>query len=138
MAFRDHKEVPLVINERDCDLEEWSDEVRGKVQWRTLLSGDRTSTSGLTCGVAELPVGSPESVTLHQHDPVEVYYILEGNGVLTIDGIEYEVSTGSTAYIPGNTLHGLMNTGVSPLRLLYIFPVDSFRDVEYVFPDEPG
>ena len=85
--------------------------------------------------MAELPVGSPKPVSLHQHAPVEIYYILEGNGVLTIEETEYKVSTGSTAYIPGNASHGLVNIGTSPLRLLYVFPVDSFAEVEYVFLD---
>ena len=46
---------PVVVHEQDLPLESWSDESRARVQWRTLLSGDRTPTRSLTMGVAELP-----------------------------------------------------------------------------------
>jgi mannose-6-phosphate isomerase-like protein (cupin superfamily) len=128
---------PVIVHERDCALESWDDDIKGRVQWRTLISGDRTATKGLTCGIAELPVGPAKNVSLHQHNPVEIYYILEGNGVLTINDEAYEVSAGVTAYIPENASHGLINAGPTPLRLLYVFPVDSFDEVEYVFPSAP-
>lgn len=127
--------TPVIVHENECETEEWNDETRGFVRWKTLISADRTDTVGLTCGVAELPVGSSRTVNLHRHAPIELYYILQGEGLLRIDGMDYEVSTGSTAFIPANSSHGLVNTGSSVLRLLYVFPVDSFAEVEYVFPD---
>ena len=57
--------------------------------------------------------------------------------MLNIEEKEYKVSAGSTAYIPGNALHGLVNSGTSTLRMLYVFPVDSFDEIEYVFPNDP-
>jgi mannose-6-phosphate isomerase-like protein (cupin superfamily) len=131
-----HSKVrPVVVREADCALEQWDDVSRGTVRWRTLFSGDRTPTRALTCGVAELPpprTGEPSG--LHSHEPAELYYILEGAGVLTIDGVDHPVSAGSAAFIPGNAVHGLRNTGTTPLRLLYTFAVDSFDQVEYRFP----
>jgi mannose-6-phosphate isomerase-like protein (cupin superfamily) len=138
MTFRDQNSKPIVIHAEDCELEEWDDDIRGKVQWRTLISGDRTTTNALTCGVAEIPVGESKVVSLHQHAPAELYYILEGVGLLNIDGSQREVRAGSTAFIPGNTPHGLVNSGTLPLRLLYVFPVDSFSEMEYVFPNDPN
>jgi mannose-6-phosphate isomerase-like protein (cupin superfamily) len=131
-----HSKVrPVVTRETDCALEQWDDVSRGTVRWRTLFSGDRTPTRALTCGIAELPpprAGEPSG--LHSHEPAELYYILEGAGVLTIDGVDHPVSAGSAAFIPGNAVHGLRNTGTTPLRLLYTFAVDSFDQVEYRFP----
>ncbi len=126
---------PVVIREADCELQAWNDDVRGSVSWRTLISGDITATHGLTCGVAELAPGGAQTASLHQHQPVEIYYILAGEGRLTVNGEEYDVSAGSTAFIPENAIHGLVNTGIAPLRLFYVFPVDAFSDVEYQFPD---
>lgn len=104
------------------------------VQWRTLLSGDRVSSAELTLGVADVPPGESDPVR-HHHPPAEAYYILEGEGVLEIDGQTYEVRQGHAAFIPGGSVHRLTNTGSVMLRLLYVFPVDSFEDVEYTFLD---
>jgi oxalate decarboxylase/phosphoglucose isomerase-like protein (cupin superfamily) len=37
-------------------------------------------------------------------------------------------------FIPGDTEHMAVNTGNEPLRLLYFFAADSFRDIVYRFP----
>ena len=134
MAIEHKPDQVVIVYEKDCELERWDDDVRGKVFWRTLISGDRTHSRGLTCGIAELPVGHATKPSLHQHSPVEIYYILEGSGQLIIDEKSYEVATGATIYIPENALHGLLNTGNSILSLLYVFPVNSFDEVRYVFP----
>lgn len=126
---------PFVVQEESCDLEGWDDPVMGKVIWRTLLSADRTPTSSLTVGVAEIGAGHPDAYHPHRHEPAEVYYILSGEGVVTIDAVEHPVRAGSTVFIPGNAWHGARNTGSDVLRLLYAFAVDSFADVTYVFPD---
>ena len=41
---------------------------------------------------------------------------------------------GSTIFVPSDAVHAVGNTGNDVLRLLYVFGVDSFDDVEYVFP----
>ena len=126
---------PIVVHEEDAELESWGDAARGAVRWRTLLSGDRTASAALTLGVAELPPGA-DAPRPHRHAPPEAYYILEGTGVVEIDGREHAVRTGSAVFLPAGASHCLRNTGPGSLRLVYVFPVDSFEDVEYVFPDE--
>jgi mannose-6-phosphate isomerase-like protein (cupin superfamily) len=128
---------PFLVQEESCEVEGWDDPVMGKVVWRTLLSGDRTPSSRLTVGVAEIGPGHPEAYFPHRHEPPEVYYILSGEGVVTIDGEDFPLRAGSTVFIPANAWHGTRNTGAETLRLLYAFPVDSFSDVAYVFPDAP-
>jgi quercetin dioxygenase-like cupin family protein len=125
---------PYVVHERDCAVEDWSDSGRHGVSWRTLLSGDRTPTDSLTIGVAEIEPGAPDDLHLHRHEPAEAYYILAGSGVVSIDGELHDLRAGSTVYVPSNALHAVGNTGADVLRLLYVFGVDSFDDVTYVFP----
>jgi len=125
---------PVILHENDCELETWDDEEKGFVTWRTLVSGDRTPTEGLTCGVAELPVGRTTIFRMHRHAPPEIYYVLEGFGALKINNQEYAVKKGSTIYIPSNDTHCLINCGDVPLRLFYVFAADSFSDIEYEFP----
>ena len=40
-------------------------------------------------------------------------------------------------FIPGDVRHGVRNIGQLPLRLFYVFAVDSFSEVHYVFPEPP-
>ena len=130
-----HKTSPVVIQEDECESVGWDDSLNGNVHWRTLLSADRTSSHTMTCGVTEIGPGHPDKILLHSHAQVEVYYFLSGTGVVHIDGEEYAAKAGTTVFIPGNARHGVRNTGEDALRLFYVFAVDSFSDVKYVFQE---
>lgn len=123
----------VVVHESSCPLESWDEAQRGNVVWRTLISGDRTPTSQMTLGVAEIGPGDTEHLGLHRHEAAEIYYVLSGEGVVSIDGAEHPLRAGSSVFVPGNVLHGARNTGRETLRLLYVFAADSFSGVEYVF-----
>lgn len=127
-----HRE-PVVVHEADCPVESWDDASRGTTRWKTLLSADRTDSSGMTLGIAEVEAGDGHSPPLHRHAPPELYYVLTGQGVVHVDGTERAVRAGSAVFVPGNARHQLRNTGSGTLRLLYAFPVDSFDQVEYEF-----
>ncbi|NRA37507.1 MAG: cupin domain-containing protein [Planctomycetes bacterium] len=66
-----------------------------------------------------LPPGT--SIGIHQHtDETEYYYIISGNGVMTLDGVEHAVSAGDiTAVYPGGS-HGLENRSQTDLRIIVI------------------
>ena len=118
----------------DCETESWRGDDTGHVDWWTLFSSDRTETSGLTVGLAEIPVGAPRPPRGHLHSQAEVYFFLSGNGEVVVEGESTPVSTGDAVFIPGDTEHMAVNTGAEPLRLLYFFATDSFADVVYRFP----
>ena len=122
---------PVVVLGQNCRQESWDDPVKGKIGWRTLFSADATATDSLTAGVAEVEPGG--WLGLHRHSPAEIYYVIEGHGVVTIDGAEHRVSRGTAVFIPCNAEHGIRNQGSSMLRFLYAFPVNSFAEVEYRF-----
>ena len=110
----------------------WDDPARGDVGWFTLISAGLTPTSHLSAGIAEFaPRGG--RLALHRHAQPEIYYITEGSGLLTIDGIETAVGAGSAVFIPGNAEHGIRNAGDTILRLFYVFPADRFEDIVYRF-----
>ena len=129
--------APVVTHETLCVTERWDDPLRGSVRWWTLLSADRTASRGMTCGVAEIAPGRPDVVHPHQHAQAEVYHFLAGAGIVHIGDQQHEVSPGSTLFIPGDVRHGVRNIGQLPLRLFYVFAVDSFSEVQYVFPEPP-
>jgi len=127
------KAEPLVVATEDRSREGWDDPVKGRVGWRTLFSADLTPTDSLTAGIADVEPGG--WLGLHRHIPAEIYYVLEGRGIVTIEGREREVRAGAAVFIPGDAEHGIRNTGITPLRFLYAFPVDSFGEVEYRFSE---
>jgi quercetin dioxygenase-like cupin family protein len=126
---------PFVIHEEECELEQWENATDARVRWRTLLSSDRTPTESLTLGVAELPPGVSQEFRPHRHSQAEAYYILSGEGIVTISGVEHPVRSGTAVFIPGNAPHGAVNTGAQLLRLLYVFPAASFDEIDYEFPE---
>lgn len=115
----------------DRPRETWDDPSRGDISWFTLISADRTPTEALSAGVAELRPGG--SLALHRHAQPEIYCILAGTGIVTIDGIEKAVTAGTVVFIPGDAEHGIRNEGTELVRLFYVFGTDSFGDVVYRF-----
>ena len=116
---------------RDVDIETWDDAVRGRLGFRTLFSSEATGSATLTSGVAEL---APKGLlAVHRHPPAEVYYLIEGQGVMTLGNRELEVSAGSAVSIPGDLPHGIRNTGPGTLRFFYVLAADGMGDVAYDF-----
>jgi mannose-6-phosphate isomerase-like protein (cupin superfamily) len=126
---------PLALDQKDLAEDGWDDPVRGRIRWRTLFSKGVTPTAGMTCGVTELRPG--DWLGLHRHAPAEIYYIVAGAGLVCLDGREVPVKAGSAVFIPGMAEHGIRQTGNETLRLFYVFPVDSFDGVEYLFSAAP-
>lgn len=123
--------TPVITYSEASEPDGWDDPTFGRVQWWTLLSADRTPTHALTCGITEIGPKPDAPVMLHQHVQPEIYHILSGEGIVVIDGVEYPVRQGATVFIPGSQPHGARNTGQTPLRLFYVFAVDSFAEVTY-------
>jgi mannose-6-phosphate isomerase-like protein (cupin superfamily) len=124
------KSKPVIVHDAGCE-EFWDDDLHGRVQWRTLFSNEHTPTDSFTAGVAE--IRPKDRLKVHRHAPPELYYVIAGEGVLTIDDVQHPVRANSAVFIPGNSAHGIRSTGQSTLRFFYVFPVNSFGDVEYTF-----
>jgi quercetin dioxygenase-like cupin family protein len=125
---------PRVVHDSDVPPEAWADPVRGEVGFRTLFGEGDRATDALTLGTTELPPGG--WLGLHRHAPAEVYYVLQGEAVVTLEGVEHHVTAGSAVFIPGSAEHGIRNVGDSVVRFVYVFPVGSFADVVYEFTAE--
>ncbi|KQT50857.1 cupin [Aureimonas sp. Leaf454] len=126
---------PVIVRDLGIASDGWSEpEGRGVVGWQTLLSGDLTPTDGLTAGIAHLQPGG--HLALHRHEPAELYFLLEGEAVVSVNGAESRVSTGACVFIPGNAEHGIRNEGGAPVRFLYVFPTDSFAEIVYRFSED--
>ncbi len=58
----------------------------------------------------------------HAHSWPHINYIIEGNGILMIDGLDTLVSAGSYAYVPGDKLHQFKNNGDATFKFICIVP----------------
>lgn len=117
---------PFLVEEAEAPIEGGEDD---GVTWRTLTSADRTPTALITSGVCEILPGG--ALQIHRHSALELYYFLEGTGVVTLGSGEHAVRPGTTISIPADTAHGIRNDGACVLKLFYAFPVDSFAEVVY-------
>jgi mannose-6-phosphate isomerase-like protein (cupin superfamily) len=127
-------ELELVTATAEREFEEWDDEVRGRCRFVTLFSGDSTSTRELTTGLGVLPVDG--WLGAHRHTATETYFVLSGSGIVRLEGVDHPVGAGSAVFVPGDTEHGVRNTGDAELRIFYAFAAHAMSDIEYHFSTE--
>lgn len=66
-----------------------------------------------------VPAGS--SIGLHRHvDNAEIYYMLEGEGDMYIDGTCFQMRPGDLSVAQAGHTHKLVNTGNKPLRIIVV------------------
>jgi mannose-6-phosphate isomerase-like protein (cupin superfamily) len=78
---------------------------------------------GLACNFIDLsvlPVGADIGLHTHTPDNEEIYIVISGRGLMTLDGRQFEVGPGHVIVNrPGGT-HGLRNVGDVELRLVVL------------------
>jgi mannose-6-phosphate isomerase-like protein (cupin superfamily) len=124
----------IVASAANREREAFTDPRRGDASWFTFFSGDRTPTSGMSAGVMEL---APHGGILqpHRHAQAEIYFVAEGEGVLTVDGVTTRIAQGTSVFIPGDAEHAIRNEGGATLKIFYVFATDRFADVAYRFTE---
>ncbi|KAF2175038.1 RmlC-like cupin [Zopfia rhizophila CBS 207.26] len=119
-------------------IEGFSGPTGGNVTWQTLLSSPKTSTDTFTTGIAKCAPGGGY-LQLHLHKQAEICHIIQGRGIVPINGTEYQVEKGSVVFIPGDVEHGILNTSEhEELAWLYVFATSAFGNVEYMFKETEG
>jgi len=83
------------------------------------FTGATEQVQSMTAGSLRLKPGmSPHPP--HQHPEEEFMVITEGAGEITVDGKKTKAVPGSMMYCAAGTLHGIVNTGATPL-LFYFY-----------------
>ena len=120
----------FVKNLKSVSDQKWSStEKYPGVRWKFLIDADFMESSGLSLGFAEIAPGG--DLTLHYHSPAEIYVVSNGKGILNKSGDLEEIKKGDVVYISGNAKHALKNVGTETLEFYWIFPTDTFSEVEY-------
>lgn len=63
----------------------------------------------------------PGRAPLHSHTYDEVVYIVEGEGMLHLDGKDTPLAPGSCIHLPPRVMHCLENVGSEPMRVMGVF-----------------
>lgn len=82
-----------------------------------LLASKRTGgAKNIAVTLVEMDVDGFQHI--HTHEPEQTYTILEGSGLMTVDGEQRQVGPGDCIFIPSWAEHGLQNTGGTMLKYL--------------------
>ena len=93
----------------------------GQIKRRSLFR--ESSRLPISMEIWTLDQGVTEGNHIHQEPrPLEeVYYFLEGEGTMTVDGEEVPVKAGDAILVPPGANHGILSTGADPLRFVIIW-----------------
>jgi mannose-6-phosphate isomerase-like protein (cupin superfamily) len=108
------------------DFENWvaCEPTKGDgVRIRFLFDEVRGKHLEMQVGVGE--IGPNIHYTLHYHAMPEIYYVLDGSAIVWLGDEKVAVSKGDTLYLPANIVHGADNISEQPLRLYYIYGLES-------------
>jgi len=86
---------------------------------KELLHPDKAQLN-IHFSLAHATVKPAQKTLPHRLKTAEVYFILEGEGIMYIDDESAEVSAGQAVYIPPNTIQCIFNTGSKDLTFLCI------------------
>lgn len=99
------------------------DDYRPTSSW--LLHVDPDRRTGLS--VIRERIGVGDRIPRHWHDVDEVVLYEAGTARVHLDGVETEVTTGSSVFIPAGVVHGTVNIGDSPVEIRAVYPATAVR-----------
>ena len=120
------KHVVNINENREPDLDPRS--LRARVMDRNssilrdtyyLIDRQNGPSERMTCGHTTIyPTGT---TTGHSHDDMEeIYFVLSGEGVMTVGEDAYPIKQGDTLYVPPGQFHTTRQTGILPLTVLWM------------------
>ena len=84
----------------------------------THYNGPTDQLSGLCAGIAVLDPGATPHPP-HEHPEEEFLIVAAGTGEIECAGITTQVGPGAMMYCAGGTLHGITNTGTTPMTFYW-------------------
>jgi mannose-6-phosphate isomerase-like protein (cupin superfamily) len=103
---------------------------RSTCGWRHLLVSRQDADAGVAAWAHAVDIDGARE---HYHKiGTELYYVLEGEGVVRLDGVDHAVRKGSMVHIPPGVVHGAEGR----MRVLVV-GIPDISDGDLYFP-EPG
>ena len=104
---------------------------RSTCGWRYRLISREDAGTGVAAWVHAVDI---DGARLHFHKRgTELYYVLSGEGTVSLDGVEHPVRPGSLVHIPPGVVHGAKGR----MRVLVVGIPDIAED-DLFFPDSEG
>lgn len=114
--------LALVRHESDSPKE------RSACGWRHLLISRQDRAAGVAAWAHAVDIDGARE---HFHKrSTELYYVLEGEGTVTLDGVEHPVHKGSAVLIPPGVVHGAKGR----VRVLVV-GIPDIADDDLFFPE---
>jgi quercetin dioxygenase-like cupin family protein len=88
--------------------------IRDGITSYLLVSEVTTGSEHITTSLVEMSPGGRQHI--HSHKTEQCYYVLEGEGLMTVGRETQRVAAGDCIFIPSNELHGLNNDGKTILK----------------------
>jgi quercetin dioxygenase-like cupin family protein len=102
---------------------------RSTCGWRHLLVSRQDQDVAAWVHAVDIDGARP-----HYHKrATELYYVLDGEGCVLLDGVEHPVRKGSVVHIPPGVVHGAKGR----MRVLVV-GIPDISDDDLFFPDSPG
>ncbi len=115
----------LVRHEGDSPQE------RSTCGWRHLLISRQDRDQNVAAWVHAVDI---DGARLHYHRAgTELYYVLEGEGTVSLDGAEHPVRKGSLVHIPPGVVHG----ATGRMRVLVV-GISDISEEDLFFPERSG
>ena len=76
--------------------------------------------NGINCSLAQFTLEVGKRTKLHKLKSAEIYYILEGSGILKINDESFQVQKDDSIYVPPSSKQLVENTGSENLKFLCI------------------
>ncbi len=92
---------------------------RGRGITSTPLVVEAPGAKVFSSGVTTFPPG--EAIAVHTHNTDEQVTLLEGEGLVEMEGHQEQVSPYDTTFIPAGVPHRFINRGKSEMRILWIY-----------------
>jgi mannose-6-phosphate isomerase-like protein (cupin superfamily) len=90
---------------------------------RMLIDVFNSGSDRLQVNHGVLKGGGSFADAVHEAPNDEMYIVLSGQAVLTLDGVKYDIEKGSVVFIPGGTSHGLVNKSkTEDFELITVWP----------------
>ena len=76
--------------------------------------------NGINYSLAQFTLGPGKKSKLHKISSSEIFYILEGSGILYVNDESHHLEKDDSAYVPPNSKQFIENVGINDLKFLCI------------------
>ena len=88
-------------------------------QIKVIFGPDKNDVPELLFSIAIIPPGS--STDYHDHDRIEMIYVVSGRGVAVNEGVEIPIEADMVMIAEINEMHQIKNTGDESIKLATVF-----------------